>query len=236
LVARDHAAEWDALGKRDPHWAILSDAGRQGDWADDPFFAGGRAEIDVTMADVKSLLVNADAALDFGCGLGRLSQALAAHFTSVIGVDIAQSMVDGARSKNAFGARVSYLVNTADTLPFGDASFDFGYSTMVLQHVPPKAATRYIGELVRVLRPGGVLLFSELSHRAPTLRNAVRAVVPPVILKGLRRRRLGWAATITMHGVRRRRVGAAIAAADGELISVRPDGAGQPVWRSYRYT
>jgi SAM-dependent methyltransferase len=102
--------------------------------------------------------------------------------------------------------------------------------------VPPPAATRYISELVRVLRPGGVLVFSELSHRPPTLRNAVRAVVPPVVLKPIRRRRLGWAATITMHGVRRRRVCAAIEAAGGELISARPDGAGQPVWRSYRYT
>ena len=139
-MARDHAAEWDALGRRDPHWAILSDPGRQGDWADDPFFAGGRAEIDSTMRDVAGLMVGSDDALDFGCGLGRLTQALAAHFTSVVGVDIAQSMVDGARSRNAFGDAVSYVVNTAATLPFKDASFDFGYSTMVLQHVPSKAA------------------------------------------------------------------------------------------------
>jgi SAM-dependent methyltransferase len=235
-VARDHAAEWDALGRRDPHWAILSDPGRQGDWADDPFFAGGRAEIDLTMGEVGQLIAATHDALDFGCGLGRLTQALAVYFTSVVGVDIAQSMVDGARSRNAFGERVSYVVNSAASLPFGDASFDFGYSTMVLQHVPPKAATRYIAELVRVLRPGGVLVFSELSHRAPTLRNAVRLVVPAFVLRRLRQRRFGWAATITMHGVRRHRVRAAIEAAGGEVISVRPDGAGQPVWRSYRYT
>ncbi|HEY8729670.1 MAG TPA: class I SAM-dependent methyltransferase [Acidothermaceae bacterium] len=235
-MARDHAAEWDELGRRDPHWAILSDPGRQGEWADDPFFAGGRAEIDATMREVGPFLVATDDALDFGCGLGRLTQALAVHFTAVVGIDIAQSMVDGARSRNAFDERVSYVVNTAATLPFDDASFDFGYSTMVLQHVPPKAARRYIAELVRVLRPGGVLVFSELSHRAPTLRNAVRLVVPALVLRWLRQRRFGWAAAITMHGVRRRRVCAAIEAAGGELISARPDGAGRPVWRSYRYT
>ena len=41
---------------------------------------------------------------------------------------------------------------------------------------------------------------------------------------------------MTMHGVPRQRVYAAIEAAGGEVISARPDGAGQPVWTSYRYT
>jgi SAM-dependent methyltransferase len=145
-------------------------------------------------------------------------------------------MVDGARARNAYGDRVSYVVNTAGTLPFADASFDFAYSTMVLQHVPPRAAAVFIGELVRVLRPGGVLVFSELSHRTPTLRNKVQRVVPTVALRLVRRARFGWAATITMHGVPRSTVTALIERAGGEVVDVRPDGAGQPVWMSYRYT
>jgi len=235
----DLQRNWDEWGRRDPYWAIISRPDRRGNrWDLDEFLRTGIDEIDALFAGLQELgvAVRPGRALDFGCGLGRLTQALAVHFTSVVGVDIAQSMVDGARSRNAFGERVSYVVNIADSLPFDDGSFDFGYSTMVLQHVPPKAATRYIAELVRVLRPGGVLVFSELSHRAPTLRNAVRLVVPAFVLRRLRQRRFGWAATITMHGVRRRRVCAAIEATGGKVISVRPDGAGQPVWRSYRYT
>ncbi len=233
---RDHAAAWDEMGRHDPHWAILSAPGKQGSWDEEEFFATGRAEVDQTLEEVGDLLVARNAALDFGCGLGRLSQALAAHFASVIGVDVARSMVEGAEARNAFPDRVTYLVNTAATLPFDDASFDFVYSTLVLQHVPPPGAERYITELVRVLRPGGVFVFQELSHRAPTLRNAVRRVLPPFVLRLLRRARFGWAATMTMHGVPRERVCAAIEAAGGEVISARPDGAAQPVWVSYRYT
>jgi SAM-dependent methyltransferase len=233
---RDHAAAWDELGRRDPHWAILSEPGKQGSWDDEGFFATGRTEVDATLTDIGDLLAARDTALDFGCGLGRLSQAMAAHFASVTGVDVAQSMVEGARARNAFPDRVSYVVNTAATLPFDDAAFDFVYSNLVLQHVPPPGAEGYISELVRVLRPGGVLVFQELSHRAPTPRNAVLRFVPGDVRRITRRLRRGWAASMTMDGVPREKVTALIGAAGGEVVEVRDDGAGEPVWKGYRYT
>ena len=224
------------MGRRDPHWAILSEPGRQGSWDDEEFFATGRAEIDATLAEFGDLLTGRAAALDFGCGLGRLSQALAVHFDSVTGVDVAASMIEGARARNVFADRVSYVVNTATTLPFDDATFDFAYSILVLQHIPPKAAAGYISELVRVLRPGGVVVFQELSHRAPTVRNAVLRVVPTAVMKLLRRARRGWAAPMTMDGVPRPQVTALVEAAGGEVVEVRDDASGEPVWKGYRYT
>jgi SAM-dependent methyltransferase len=233
---RDHAAAWEELGRRDPHWAILSEPGRQGSWDDEAFFATGRLEIDLTLKDVGHLLATRDAALDFGCGLGRLSQALALHFAAVTGVDVAGSMVEGAQARNAFPDRVSYVVSTAAMLPFADATFDFAYSNLVLQHVPPPGAERYISELVRVLRPGGVLVFQELSHRAPTVRNAVLRVLPRGVRRLVRRARKGLAASMTMDGVPRAKVTALIQAAGGEIVDIRDDGAGEPVWKGYRYT
>jgi SAM-dependent methyltransferase len=224
------------LGRRDPHWAILSEPGRQGSWDDEGFFATGRAEIDTTLKELGDLLTAHTAALDFGCGLGRLSQALAVHFDSVTGVDVAPSMIEGAQARNAFPDRVSYVVNTAATLPFDDATFDFAYSILVLQHIPPKAAAGYISELVRVLRPGGVVVFQELSHREPTVRNAVLRVVPNAALRLLRKARRGWAAPMTMDGVSRQQVTALVAAAGGEVVDVRDDSSGEPVWKGYRYT
>jgi SAM-dependent methyltransferase len=230
------AAAWEELGRRDPHWAILSEPGRQGTWDDEQFFATGRTEIDAALEEVGELLTARDAALDFGCGLGRLSQALAVHFDSVTGVDVAASMIEGARARNAFPEKVSYVVNTAATLPFDDATFDFGYSILVLQHIPPKVAAGYISELVRVLRPGGVVVFQELSHRTPTFRNAVLRGVPTGVLKVLRKARRGWAAPMTMEGVPRQRVTALVEAAGGEVVEVRADASGEPVWKGYRYT
>ena len=230
------AAAWDEFGRRDPHWAILSEPGRQGTWDEEEFFATGRATIDTTLNELGDLLTARTSALDFGCGLGRLTQALAVHFDAVTGVDVAASMIEGAHARNAFPDRVSYVLNVATTLPFDDATFDFAYSVLVLQHVPPKAAAGYISELVRVLRPGGVVVFQELSHRAPTVRNAVRRAVPKAVLPLLRRARRGWAAPMTMNGVPRRQVTALVEAAGGEVVEVRADASGEPVWKGYRYT
>jgi SAM-dependent methyltransferase len=224
------------LGRRDPRWAILSEPGRQGGWDDEAFFATGRTEIDATLKELGGLLTEHTSALDFGCGLGRLSQALAVHFDSVTGVDVAASMIEGAQTRNAFPDRVSYVVNTAVTLPFDDATFDFVYSILVLQHIPPKVAAGYISEFVRVLRPGGVVVFQQLSHRAPTVRNAVLRVVPNAVLRLLRRARRGWAAPMTMDGVPRSSVTALVEAAGGEVVEVRDDASGEPVWKGYRYT
>ncbi len=230
------ATAWDELGRRDPHWAILSEPGRQGSWDDEDFFATGRTEIDTALKELGELLTARNAALDFGCGLGRLSQALAVHFDSVTGVDVAASMIEGARARNAFPETVSYVVNTTPTLPFDDATFDFAYSILVLQHIPPKVAAGYVSELVRVLRPGGVAVFQELSHRAPTVRNAVLRAVPNGVLTLLRKARRGWAAPMTMDGVPRRQVTALVEAAGGEVVEVRDDASGEPVWKGYRYT
>ena len=108
---------------------------------------------------------------------------------------------------------------------------------LVLQHVPPKAAAGYISELVRVLRPGGVVVFQELSHRAPTVRNAVLRVVPNAALTALRRSRAAAGRRpMTMDGIPRAQVAALVAAAGGEVVEVRADAPGEPVWKGYRYT
>jgi len=120
------------------------------------------------------------AAFDFGCGVGRLTQALAEHFESVTAVDISERMIELARGLNRHGERVSYVHNTAsDLAAFSPGTFDFVYSDIVLQHVVPAASDRYIREFVRILRPGGITVFQVPSHQAavpaPTPRPAAIA-------------------------------------------------------------
>jgi ubiquinone/menaquinone biosynthesis C-methylase UbiE len=110
------------------------------------------------LVKIKCIPKTNGAALDFGCGVGRLTQPLARRFTSCIGVDISQQMIQRAESLNRY-AQCRYVTNSDTRLPFADASFVFVYSNIVLQHVPWRLSTDYLREFVRVLAPGGVLVF-----------------------------------------------------------------------------
>jgi SAM-dependent methyltransferase len=162
---------WYNLGRQDPFWAALTDTDkRHGGWSRDEFFRTGSAEIDATLetAARNGWTIKRGRALDFGCGAGRLTQALAARFDRVDGVDISRSMITRARRNNRYGDKCRYLHNAAPDLSvFPDAAFDFIYSALTLQHIPSEYAQRYIAEFVRLLAPRGMMIFQLPSHRAP---------------------------------------------------------------------
>ena len=154
--------DWERLAERDALWAILTDKRKAGGkWDMDEFMATGVAEIDAVLRHLKRIrhIPNPNGAvLDFGCGVGRLTQALAPHFASCVGVDISEQMIQKAEVLNRY-SHCRYVVNAKAQLPFVDDFFSFIYSNIVLQHVPPSFAEGYLREFVRVLAPGGVLVF-----------------------------------------------------------------------------
>jgi len=163
-----HRRDWEQLAEVDPLWAILAaPEARGGRWKLDEFFATGEAEI-AQVLEVASGVGNPERyeqALDFGCGVGRLTNALARRFDEVIGIDISQEMITLAR-RLASRENCSFELSTgADLQQFGSASFDFVYSSLVLQHLPRRRLVQaYLGEFLRVLRPGGLTVFQALSH------------------------------------------------------------------------
>jgi len=154
---------WDSFGETDPLWAILTDPAKKGGkWDLEDFLQTGTHEIAATLERLKSLGISTASrrALDFGCGIGRLTQALSARFDEAWGVDIAPSMIALAKRINAHPDRCRYLLNeTNDLACFPSQHFDFVYSRLVLQHMLPVYAKDYILEFLRVLAPGGVLIF-----------------------------------------------------------------------------
>ncbi len=186
---------WDAWGRTDPLFAILTNdaAKRRGGWDLDAFFATGRAQIAEELARVATLpgAPRGGRVLDFGCGVGRLTQAFCDHFTECHGVDIAPSMVAQARQYNRFGDRCQYHANVAGDLRlFPDGHFDFVYTNAVLQHMLPVYAKGYIREFVRVIKPGGLASFELPSHRAVpeplpagSFRAEIQALDPPATLR-----------------------------------------------------
>lgn len=173
---------WNEFGKRDPLWAILTDENRKnGKWDVNEFFALGDREIGSVMSYVNSLNFpyRKGRALDFGCGVGRLTQALCKHFEEAHGVDIAASMVEQARGYNRFGARCHYHLNKATDLKlFENDTFDFLYSNIVLQHNRPENSRKFIREFLRVLAPGGLVVFQIPSHPIGSQQNAGERMDP----------------------------------------------------------
>jgi SAM-dependent methyltransferase len=162
---------WEEFGRIDPLRAILTDPSKKNNrWDPQELFATGEVEIECLMdhAATLPLSLQRGRALDFGCGVGRLAQALCKHFEQCIGVDIAPSMIELAREYNRFGDRCQYHVNAADDLRlFEDGRFDLVYSNIVLQHIPPEYSARCIWDFVRILAPGGMAAFqlpSEVAH------------------------------------------------------------------------
>ncbi len=173
---------WDDFARYDPLWAILSDptkAGRQ--WDLPRFLETGKREISLLFYQLRALglTVGRRAALDFGCGVGRLSQPLAAHFDRVVGVDVSAEMIRLANDINQHPDRVRYVCNVRDDLGIFPADeFSFIYSNVVLQHIVPSRALVYLGEMIRVLAPGGLLVFQLPSHLRPEAEQ--RAVSTPM--------------------------------------------------------
>jgi SAM-dependent methyltransferase len=177
---------WDAFARRDPLGAILDPMATGGGRDLDAFFAWGEREIEATLADGArhELPAAFGDALDFGCGAGRLTQAMALRFERCEGIDISPAMIRLAVELNRRGERCRFRVNQSDSLEaYPDASFDFVYSNLVLQHMDPPLACGYIGELARVLRPGGLVVFqvpSERDTRSELPWSAFRARVEPL--------------------------------------------------------
>jgi ubiquinone/menaquinone biosynthesis C-methylase UbiE len=95
--------------------------------------------------------------LECGCGTGLLLERFAGFAQSAQGVDLSPGMLEKARARG-----LSVQVGSVTLLPFADASFDVTCSFKVLAHVPDVG--RALSEMVRVTRPGGVVL-AELYNR-----------------------------------------------------------------------
>jgi SAM-dependent methyltransferase len=154
--------DWEALARNDALGAILTDQTKSGGkWQLDEFMATGESEVVTVMEHLRQIGHEPDfggAALDFGCGVGRLTQALARRFASCTGVDISKEMVSRAERLNKY-PHCRYVVNAESRLPFRDGEFAFIYCNIVLQHVPKRFAEEYLREFVRILGAGGILVF-----------------------------------------------------------------------------
>ena len=106
--------------------------------------------------------------LDIGCGPGLMTEALVERGGEVWGVDFLEPALAWARAeaeKASWGDRAHYVAGDAQALPFAAATFDTVIAMGVLEYLSD--AYRFVAEVRRVLRPGGVLVISVPSRISP---------------------------------------------------------------------
>lgn len=95
--------------------------------------------------------------LDYGCFTGDLYQQLAPHQPlRIVGIDISTQGIETARAR--FGSGAEYLVMDAHRTSFAAATFDLVVGRSILHHLDWEVAIR---EVSRILKPGGVAVFTE---------------------------------------------------------------------------
>jgi len=231
---------WDELGRTDPLWAALTSPQKKGNrWTVSEFLQTGQDEICAVMTylDTRGLTVERARAIDFGCGAGRLTRALRHYFDEVVGIDIAPSMVALASELHRDAAGVRFIVNSSNRLDaITSESIDFVYSRLVLQHIHPRYVRQYLAEFIRVLRPGGVLLFQLPSDEIPpVVGHGLKSILPLKVVALIRAaRRLARFPRMEVHGIARPEVEQLLVRAGAAIVDVTADrvhGADTPGFR-----
>jgi 2-polyprenyl-3-methyl-5-hydroxy-6-metoxy-1,4-benzoquinol methylase len=166
--------EWTALGIEEPYWSVgTSEALKQKNLdnrALSAFFASGRA----TVSSLKNFLarngreIPKGECLEFGCGTGRVTRYLAELFEHVRGVDISPGNLKlaGNNIRDAGLSNVSFMLLQSPEQLASVPTYDFLFSTIVLQHNPPPLQSFLLNKLLAKLRSGGAA-FVQISTSTP---------------------------------------------------------------------
>lgn len=159
-TAAHMARFWDARARENANYFVDNRLDyNAGD--EEAFWREGVADLERTLAAVGAELTPDDVVLDVGCGVGRLTRALVNRVAHVHGIDVSAEMLARAEENLAGAANVTFHHGDGTSLaPLPDASVSAVVSLVVFQHIPdPTVTLGYVGEIGRVLRPGGWAAF-----------------------------------------------------------------------------
>ena len=148
-------ADWNQRAGEDANYYVAFGRREQDD---EEFFSTAADVLRLLTGDLKRLR-GTEAALEIGCGPGRLMRPLARHFAEIHGVDVSGEMVRlaGERLRRTPNAH-AHATSGGDLALFPDGKFDFVYSYAVFQHIPSRDVVfNYLREARRVLKTGGIL-------------------------------------------------------------------------------
>jgi ubiquinone/menaquinone biosynthesis C-methylase UbiE len=149
--------DWELIGQRWPYYGVYSlERFRHGSRQE--FFESGEIVIHGLAEKLRTLYgsFSPRRALDFGCGVGRLTIPLAKRSQSVVGADVSVSMLREAENNcRQFGVTNSNFIKSDDSMSL-EGEFDFIHSFIVFQHIPTKRGYAIFDGMLRLLSKGGI--------------------------------------------------------------------------------
>ncbi len=217
---------YEDLGENQAFWAVMTYPEYLDDQNEDAFFESGREEIQTQISRLSELdfEFQKGRCLDFGCGVGRLTNALAEHFKEAVGVDVSSTMIERAKQIRRRGNTQFVLNKREDLAQLVEASFDFVYSNKTIQHIPYPASRNYIKDFFRLLKPGGLAVFlvHDCKHRDEgswpfNLARWQRETVRPFFKK------LRGKPPVQIHPISKRNIEKFVQDAGGEILHNETD-------------
>lgn len=151
---------WNRAAEANPHWYVSSYGSYDADRDLDEFWASGRT----IWSDIKWVIgytpESSDSVVEIGCGVGRLTRAIAPEVERVIALDISEKMLAIARQANL--PNVDFRLAEGFALPgIPDKSVNLSLGYCVFQHLPSRIALKsYLVEMHRVTRAEGTIAFT----------------------------------------------------------------------------
>lgn len=179
---------WDARAAEDAYYFVDNRLDYRRPEAE-RFWAAGDEIVETMLERLGVKIEPTDTVVEIGCGIGRVTRALAARAARVVALDVSPRMLESGRRLNPDLHNVAWLLGDGRSLSGIDSeSADVCHSFVVFQHIPdPEITLGYVREMGRVLRPGGWAGFqvSNLAsvHRRPSWGRRVMGALGTLALR-----------------------------------------------------
>jgi SAM-dependent methyltransferase len=205
---------WEHYGRDDPYFGVLShDRYRRANLSQAAlldFFESGEDYVEQVLRSCQHHLgeeLPRAKGLDFGCGVGRLTVALARRFEQVVGIDVSAAML-AESERNARALRVDNVSFHRSLVDIVEqrGTFSFVNSYIVLQHVSPARGLQYVRAMLQLLSSDGFGAIHVTYGREKDRRNAgvrslqsraARRITGPVL--DWARQLRGWPPKVQMN-------------------------------------
>lgn len=151
---------WDEKARENPYWYVSSAGPYEGRNLDEFWASGPKIWSDLKAASGYQPK-HGDAVVEIGCGVGRLTRAIAPEVGRVFAFDLSEEMLAIARSSVQAANATFDRAETPALTRIADSSVDAFVAYCVFQHLPGLTVLRgYFSTALRVLKPGGMLIFT----------------------------------------------------------------------------